>query len=350
MTISVAKFLETPICKSDYACDYFDEKLMDPDNWTFPVTNKGIDGIDIIDKKFGLWEDTVKQNNIGRFLGTNQEKVRMIVDDMEQNGIDPNCPPVFIDADSGDIITGGHRHDACARLKIPGYMFVYVRCGDEWAQKRFAKALNNERVFHATLNGRDEVIEHIKFGISKGQITCEQHIVDEIQIIANNSLGKSAMGTIVKEMVSFIVTNGLDVKTERYCSHNDNTYQDFVSRSTDSYKEEVLMKHDHNHYINMINWGSRTNPLISHASKVNVESWLNIQASVALPSTVESLDVKRSKVHDVLLKNLSEELDKISIYKVVNGCYPWEHKKCKHAFLAQDFHKEDIQAGEFIPL
>ena len=70
-------------------------------------------------------------------------------------------PPVYIDIDTGDIITGGHRHDACSMLGIPGYMFVFVRCDSDWARKRFAKTLNNERVFHATLNNEDEVVEHI---------------------------------------------------------------------------------------------------------------------------------------------------------------------------------------------
>ena len=335
----------------EYICDYFDKKLMDPDNWTASVTDKGIDGIKIIKKEYGLWKNVVKQNNIGRFLGTNQQKVNMMADDVEQNGIDCGCPPVYIDIDTGDILTGGHRHDMCARLGIPGYMFVYVECANEWAQKCFAKTLNNERMFHATLNNRDEVIEHIKFGISKNEIKCEQDIADQVHLIANNSLGKTAMGTIVKEMVSFIVSNGhTNFKTERYTSHNDTTYQDFVARSTDSYKEEVLKKHDHNHYINMSNWGSRTNPLLSHAARVPVTSWLNIQDSVDTPTRVESLEVKRNKVHSVVLPNLSEDLDKIFIYKVSNGCYPWEHKNCQHAHLAQDFHKEDVKAGQFIRL
>ena len=339
----------------DHICEYFDEKLRDPNNWTFPVTDKGIDGIEIVKKEYGLWKDVVKQNNIGRFLGTNQEKVTMIADDIEQNGIDCTQPPVFIDITTGDILTGGHRHDACALRKIPGYMFVYVKCDDKWAQKRFAKALNNERVFHATLNGRDEVIEHIKFGIKHNMIKCEQDIIDEIQLIANNALSKTKQGTIVKEMVSFIVSNGnTDFKTERYCSHNDNTYQDFVARSTDVYVNDVLQGHDHNHYINMSNWGSRLNPLLAHAAKVPVNSWLNIQASVDTPSRVESLEVKRGKVHSVLLENLSEMVDKLVEYKfgkmgqMGNGCYPWQHKNCQHAFLAQDFHKEDVAAGQFI--
>ena len=52
-------------------------------------------------------------------------------------------------------------------LGIPGYMFVFVRCDSDWARKRFAKTLNNERVFHATLNNEDEVVEHIKYGIAE---------------------------------------------------------------------------------------------------------------------------------------------------------------------------------------
>lgn len=350
MTLSV--FLDTPITLADYVCEYFDEKLMDPDNWTFPVTDKGIDGIEIIEKKFGLWKDTVKQNNIGRYLGTDSQKVILLKEDIEQNGIDCTQPPVYIDIDTGDIITGGHRHDACGMLGILGYMIVFVRCKNAWARKRFAKALNNERVFHATLNNENEVIEHIKYGIAEGEITCQQQIEDEIKLIANNSLGKTVQGRLVKEMVSFIHNSGnTQVKLERYTSHNEKTYQDFINRSTDPYVKDVLNnKEQRNYYINMDNWGSRTNPLITEAAKTPLNSWMNIQASVSKPSRVESLEVKREKVHTVVLPTLSETLDKVLMYKVANGCYPWQHKKCNHAFLAQDHHQEGVQEGEFIRL
>lgn len=347
MTSSI---FETIADLHEYVCPYFDEKLMDPSNWSFPVTDKGIAGIEIEKKEYGLWKDVVKQNNIGRYLGTDQKKVTLIKEDIEQNGIDCTQPPVYIDSNTGDIITGGHRHDACAYLGIPGYMFVFVRCSNEWSRKRLAKALNNERVFHATLNNEDEVIEHIKFGVAAGEITCQQQIEDEIKLIANNSLSKTVQGRLVKEMVSFIHNSGnTNVKLERFTAHNDKTYQEFVQRSTDPYVNNVLNNPDvRNYYINMDNWGSRTNPLITEAAKTPLDSWMNIQSSVGLPSRIESLDVKRQKVHTVALSNLESALDKVFIYKVTNGCYPWKHKNCKHAFLAQDHHQEDVQAGQFI--
>ena len=348
MTLSV--FLNTPITFADYVCEYFDEKLMDPDNWTFPVTDKGIDGIEIVEKRFGLWKDVVKQNNIGRFLGTDSKKVNIIKEDIEQNGVDCSQPPVYIDISTGDIITGGHRHDVCSILAMPGYMMVFVKCKDNWARKRFAKALNNERVFHATLNNEDEVIEHIKYGIAEGKITCQQQIEDEIALIANNSLSKTVQGRLVKEMISFIHSSGnANVKLERYTAHNEKTYGEYVSRSTDPYVKNVLNNAEvRNYFINMDNWGSRTNPLITEAAKTPLDSWMNIQASVSLPSRVESLEVKRDKVHGVALANLSKSLDKVFTYKFNNNCYPWEHKNCQHAYLAQDHHLEDVQAGQFI--
>lgn len=348
--MSLSSIFNIPETFADYVCEYFDEKLMDPDNWTFPVSDKGIDGIEIIKKEYGLWSNVVKQNNIGRVLGTNQNQVTLLKEDIEQNGIDCTQPPVYIDIDTGDIITGGHRHDACQYLNIPGYMFVYVRCSDSWSRKRFAKALNNERTFHATTNNEDEVIEHIRYGISNGKITCQTQIEDEIKLIANNSLSKTTQGRLVKEMVSYIHTIGnTNIKLERYTSHNEKTYQDFVDRSTDSYITEVLGNPNvRNYYVNMSNWGSRTNPLITEAAKTPMNSWMNIQASVELPSAKESLEVKREKVHSVVFRNLSESLDKIFMYKVVNGCYPWQHPSCDHAFLAQDHVNEDVKNGQFI--
>lgn len=348
MTISESLNLE--INNADYATEYFPEELMDPNVWTFVVTDKGIDGIEIVDKQYGLWKDVVKQNNIGRIKGTNPKKVKKIRDDIEQNGVDPSTPPVFIDADTGDIITGGHRHDSSSLLGILGWMFVSVKCKNHWARKRFAKALNNERVFNSTNNDRDEVIEHIKYGIKHKELTCQQEIEDEIKLISNNSLSKTERGTLVKEMVSYIATNGITtVKLERYTSHNEKTYTDFVNRSSDPYVKDVLSDGNvRNYYINMDNWGSRTNPLIVEAAKTPLDSWLNIQASVALPSRTENLDIKRDKVHGTFLNNLADNLDKVFMYKIKNGCYAFQHPNCEHAFLAQDHHKEGVQEGEFI--
>ena len=348
--MTISEIFNLPESKEDYHTEYFPTKLMNPDIWNFIVTDKGIDGIEIVDKQYGLWKDVVKQNNIGRFKGTNPHKVKEIRDDIEQNGVDPSTPPVFVDVETADIITGGHRHDSSNLLHIPGWMFVFVKCKDHWARKRFAKALNNERVFHSTNNDRDEVIEHIKYGIKHNQITCQQEIEDEIKLIANNSLSITVQGTLVKEMVSYIANNGITtVKLERYTSHNEKTYSDFCTRSSDTYVKDVLNNGDvRNYYINMDNWGSRTNPLITEAAKCKLDSWLNIQASVSLPSKTESLSVKREKVHEVFLKNLTSALDNIRIYHAVNKFYPWEHPKCDRAFLAQDHHMEGVQEGEFI--
>jgi hypothetical protein len=331
-------------------CEYFDEKLMDPANWTYPVCDKGIDGIQIIDKKYGLWKDTKSGNNIGRYLGTNANQVIELRDDVEQNGIDCSQQPAYIDIDTGDVITGGHRREMCNLLKIPGYMFVYVRCSDDWARKRFAKSLNNERLFRCKNNNEDEVEEHIKYGITAGQLTCQQQIEDEIRLISNHSLSKATQARLVKKLISFIHSTGnTQVKLERYTAHNADNYNDYIARSTDPYVKRVLNNPAvRNFYINTQNWGSRISGLLVEASKTAHDSWMNIQASVDLPSRVESLDIKRDKLHTIALANLESTLDKVFIYKVTNGCYPWKHSKCEHAFLAQDHHQEDVQAGQFI--
>ena len=46
---SLSALFETEVNHADYICEYFDEKLMDSSNWTFPVTDKGIDGVEIVD-------------------------------------------------------------------------------------------------------------------------------------------------------------------------------------------------------------------------------------------------------------------------------------------------------------
>ena len=349
--MTISESLNLSDSKEDYHTEYFPVELMDETLWTYPVTDKGVDGIELLHKQYGLWSNTIKGNNVGRFLGTEQSHVRNLRDDIESNGVDCSQQPAFIDIDTGDILTGGHRHDACALLKIPGWMFQYVRCSDDWSRKTFAKTLNNDRPFNALVNDRDEVIEYIKYGIKHGKIKTQQDIEDAILLVANNSIpSKAKRSTIVKEMVSYITTNGIStVKLERYTSYNEKTYQDFISRSKDPYVDDVLNNpNERNYYINMDNWGSRTNPLITEAGKTPVDGWLNIQASVATPSPKESLDVKRGKVHEVYLDGLAKTLDRIFSYKVMNNCYPFQHKNCQHAFLSQDHHQEGVTQGEFI--
>ena len=151
-------------------------------------------------------------------------------------------------------------------------------------------------------------------------------------------------------MVSFIANNGITtVQLERYTSHNEKTYADFLSRSTDDYVTEVLNSGENpNYYVNMDNWGSRTNPIIVEAAKCGHDQHLNIQASVSLPSARESLDQKRDKVHGNYFSNLSATLDTLFSYRFTNSCYPWDHPDCEHAFLAQDHHKEGVIEGQFI--
>ena len=348
----LAEKLNIPASKHDYVTPYFGLEKMDPDVWTFPVSTKGIKGIELMHKAYGIWKNVVKQNNLGRVNGTDSSKVGEMIDDIRTNFVDPKQPPVFIDIDTGDIITGGHRYESSAVLGIPGWMFQYVRCSDAWARKRFAKALNNERVFACTLNDKAEVIEHIKYGIKEGKITCEQDIEDEAVLIAGHGCCKSAAvrATIVKEMVSFIANNGItSVQLERYTSHNEKTYADFLSRSTDDYVKDVINSGENpNYYVNMDNWGSRTNPIIVEAAKCRKDQHLNIQASVSLPSARESLEQKRDKVHGTYFSNLSETLDTLFSYRFTNSCYPWDHPDCEHAFLAQDHHKEGVIEGQFI--
>ena len=320
--MTIAQTLNIPKSKHDYVTEYFSLEQMDPDAWTYPVSTKGIEGIELLHKAYGLWTDVVKQNNLGRVNGTNSSKVGQMIDDIRTNHVESSLPPVYIDIDTGDIITGGHRYEASAILGIPGWMFQYVRCSNAWARKRFAKALNNERAFAATLNDKPEVIEHIKYGIKEGKITCEQDIEDEAFLIAGHGCCASpaVRATIVKEMVSFIASNGItSVQLERYTSHNEKTYADFLSRSTDDYVTEVLNSGENpNHYVNMDNWSSRTNPIIVEAAKCRPDQHLNIQASVSLPSARETLEQKREKVHGTYLANLSETLDKLFAYRFKN--------------------------------
>ena len=80
--MTIAQTLNIPKSKHDYVTEYFSLEQMDPDAWTFPVSTKGIEGIELLHKAYGLWRDVVKQNNLGRFHGTDSSKVGQMIDDI----------------------------------------------------------------------------------------------------------------------------------------------------------------------------------------------------------------------------------------------------------------------------
>ena len=87
--------------------------------------------------------------------------------------------------------------------------------------------------------------------------------------------------------------------------------------------------------------------IIAQAARVPLDKHLNIQASVGLPSKVEDLSTKRNKVHNVYFPRLSKDCRDLFHYYVANGCFPWEHKNCQHAYLAQEV-SEGVEEGKFI--
>ena len=76
--MTIAQTLNIPKSKHDYVTEYFSLEQMDPDTWTYPVSDKGIEGIELLHKAYGLWADVVKQNNLGRVNGTNSSKVCLL--------------------------------------------------------------------------------------------------------------------------------------------------------------------------------------------------------------------------------------------------------------------------------
>ena len=91
-------------------------------------------------------------------LEFNQLSKRLLGEDIEQNGVDPTQPPIFVDVDDDDIITGEHRGETSGNLGIRGWMAQFVRINEKdpkkraWIKKRLAKALNNTRMFNQLNN------------------------------------------------------------------------------------------------------------------------------------------------------------------------------------------------------
>ena len=68
--MTLAQALNIEPSEIDNLCQYFTDELKNPDNWTYPVTNFGIDEVEILHQKYTIWTSIKKGNNIGRYAGT----------------------------------------------------------------------------------------------------------------------------------------------------------------------------------------------------------------------------------------------------------------------------------------
>lgn len=355
----------------DNICEYFTDELKNPDNWIFPVTNMGIDGVKILHKDYGLWENT-RKNNIGRIEGTDGEQVIALTEDVEKGRIDSTCQPVYVDIDTKDQLTGGHRFELSAKLGIPGWMFVYAKCKDQFARETFAKALNNERLNGGPQKQNDvkEVESHIKKWIVAGRIKTEQDIENQVELLANPSLPKTEREKLCRLMVDFVHNKGIKSFTpNRFGKHGKDTWESFKSRSSndegvdrdgnscevDPYMTNVLDEDNNfnNHFINRSS-GTHINTILNPLSKIKYTDdnpWLNLQIAVKIDNCKDSKELNRRRkkfIEEDLYKDLTATLDDIFEYKIRMGCYGYQHSKCQHSFLAQDHHQEYPEDGQFI--
>ena len=217
--MTLAQALNIEPSEIDNLCQYFTDELKNPDNWTYPVTNFGIDEVEILHQKYTIWTSIKKGNNIGRYAGTSSGQVNLLGGDIQQNGIDPTQPPIFVDIDDEDTITGEHRGETSGNLGIPGWMTQFVRIHEKdpikraWIKKRLAKALNNTRMFNQLNNSPEDIKEHIQFGIKNGHLTSQSQIEDEIKFQSNNSLGLTEQKGIILE--GYLVKDSIIYSFER---------------------------------------------------------------------------------------------------------------------------------------
>lgn len=355
MTISQA--LNMNPSTSDFLCDYWGPDHCDPDAWTHPVSTFGIDGVILREKRMTLWEETQPTSaNRGRKYGTDHGAVESLADDIEQNGVDTKCAVGYVDAETGERIGTNHRYHASQRLGIPGWMLQHVdfsECDDpEWSRELFSRAINNERTLRQNNNDPEDVEQLVIYGIEKGNITTDQQVEDTIKMVSNNSFSKYKQTSLINAMTILLHRNGGDKSgLKRYVMIDNKEFYRICENNPEDYyvKNIVENEHEHHLFINMRNWGSRTNSLITRAAQACRDNApLHLTFSVDKPTRNESIDTKRSKVMETAIKNTSDDLFTIMSYKMQHGYYPWDHPGCQHMFVAQDTHNETLDT--FIPM
>ena len=59
--INISQALNIELSEFDNLCTYFTDELKNPNNWTYPVTNFGIDEVEMLHKKYTLWKNIKKE-------------------------------------------------------------------------------------------------------------------------------------------------------------------------------------------------------------------------------------------------------------------------------------------------
>jgi hypothetical protein len=333
--------------------------LQTPELWTHEV-DLGFDAV-FVEKKYFKWNDVKKYDNIARKNGTNQGKVEELADFIIQNGIDSNLPPVVIDYDTNEILTGGHRKDACRKdlLDCEGWMGVFVKCHDEFHRQQLCFRLNNHQSnYIQTGNDTESLflflinnIEHFK---------TEDEIKDKIKELSNNCMTRKTQKVLLDKVTAHINNKGITgVKLSRYTSHSVATVDDFLEqskKSEDSYCKEVIYSLDPKSSSMYYNFGSGTSPwsILVKAAKVPFGGHLNIYGSTLVPSNNQTLAQKRESGNKLVSEEVASVVDQLVEYKygkagqIGMGHYPWQHPDCVHAWMAQDCENEDVKGGQFI--
>lgn len=341
---------------ADFLCDYWGPDHCDPDAWTHPVSTFGIEGVKLGEKRMTMWSETTPTSaNRARKYGTDQGAVESLADDIDQNGIDTKCAVGYIDAETGERIGTNHRYHASERLNIPGWMIQHVdfsECEDpEWARELFSRAINNERTLRQNNNTVEDVEQLIIYGIENGNITTDKQVEDTITMVSNNSFSKHKQTKLKNAMSIRLHRQGGDKSgLERYVLVEVSEFNKICENNPeDSYVKDIIENdHEHHLFINMKNWGSRTNSLITRGAQAAKDNApLHLSFSVEKPSRTESLQTKREKVFDTMLKNTKDDIDTLMMYKFQKGYYPWDNPECQHTFVAQDTHNETLDT--FIP-
>ena len=329
--------------------DYWGPHECRPNSWTYKASKYEVEGVTIdAPAHMKLWSEVKSWINPGRKKGVNIKHLNNLSDDIVKNGINTDCPFIYYDVETGELVNGDHRSKVSEQLNIAGWMMQPVKFKNEAAKIRFATISNKKWVDNWL--GPDapsvevSVRELVNMPDESGVIT-DAEIRAEVRSLGKDALSESKIADIANKLILERIYNGGKISKEsRFQTWSAALLTGFLHYTQDSWiddfyhnvSEEVL-------FVNIREFESRIGGILESGARAKRSNKpLHFLFSVPLAEN-EKLDTTRSKVFTDRLWSLEKRMadnEGIDVKSITNTA-SWNHPDCEHRFLPQDLELED---------
>ena len=329
--------------------EYWDTVSSNPNSWTYVPSTYDVEGVELVGPKhMKLWMELEVWVNPGRHFGIDTQQVGDLVGDIEEYGINTDCPVVYYDIDTGERINGAHRNEVSNKLNIPGWMMQAVRFKNEAAKIRFATQSNKKRKDVYSLPDAASIetaVRELANIPEQSDIHTDEDIRAEVIKLGKGAISDSKIKDIANKLILERRYSGEISEGQRFQTWSADMVDTFVEEiGKDKWIEDVFLNSSEiTLYINVLEFASREGSIIAAAEQACLSNKpLHFLLSVPVLST-EKLKTTRQKVFTDRLKTLERKMCNIigiDLDRHTNQ-FPWNHPDSEHRFMPQDMVVED---------